>query len=470
MANKWAIQNGNWSDGSIWNDGVVPTVYDDVWLNDCNVTTNQDVIIEIKSFSNLANSQLGISEGGSLYLRNGCYLTVNEDIHAKDLIIEEETANVLTFRKFYALTTQIWENSGTGRMHCNVYSRSGLSYNYNYTFNGDIETDENSIGMFLSSAYAGSVGYTTIRITGNIIHKGGMLARSLRGYSNSGFIVGNIIAYTQLFPGSWVDITTPITGNINLQYQESGIFNPRNVNHYGDLVAGEKVGLSLEYYKNYGTITTYNTSYNYLFSANGDTLINNLNDETDISIVMYITHNIPPQYDLNLTGNVKIKNKSFINSSSYKNCPFSRVIASENCRIFFGKPNSVFWAELIINNPEIFKFTWIDEAAANPNWQLFSYGNNAFNYPQESVVSQGVTYGMQNEYEGRLQLPAEGVVVKGVEYGNKVGTLEVIALSGATAQAENIAVVNLTEQEVNRVKNCATVSTVQKCFEDFKEE
>jgi hypothetical protein len=47
--------------------------------------------------------------------------------------------------------------------------------------------------------------------------------------------------------------------------------------------------------------------------------------------------------------------------------------------------------------------------------------------------------------------------------------LEVIALSGATATADNISVVNLTEQDVNRVKNCATIETVQKCFEEFKE-
>jgi hypothetical protein len=96
-------------------------------------------------------------------------------------------------------------------------------------------------------------------------------------------------------------------------------------------------------------------------------------------------------------------------------------------------------------------------------------GNKNLNYPTERNVADGVEYGLQNEYEGRLALPAEGVVMRGVEYGDKTGTLEVIALSGATATADNISVVNLTEQEVNRVKNCATIQTVQQCFEDFKE-
>ena len=59
------------------------------------------------------------------------------------------------------------------------------------------------------------------------------------------------------------------------------------------------------------------------------------------------------------------------------------------------------------------------------------------------------------------ELPPQSVVLEGYQYGDKVGTLKTVP--------DNVAIVNLTEQEVERVKNCATVSTVQKCFEDFKE-
>jgi hypothetical protein len=55
----------------------------------------------------------------------------------------------------------------------------------------------------------------------------------------------------------------------------------------------------------------------------------------------------------------------------------------------------------------------------------------------------------------------ESVVLEGYQYGNKVGSLKTVP--------DNVTIINLTEQEVNRVKNCATVSTVQKCFEEFKE-
>ena len=43
MANKFAIANGNWNSGAIWNDGFVPTSSDNVWCNSFNVTLNTDI-------------------------------------------------------------------------------------------------------------------------------------------------------------------------------------------------------------------------------------------------------------------------------------------------------------------------------------------------------------------------------------------------------------------------------------------
>ena len=46
MANKFATANGNWNNTAIWNDGIVPTVDDDVWANSFNVTLNTDVSVK----------------------------------------------------------------------------------------------------------------------------------------------------------------------------------------------------------------------------------------------------------------------------------------------------------------------------------------------------------------------------------------------------------------------------------------
>ena len=52
-----------------------------------------------------------------------------------------------------------------------------------------------------------------------------------------------------------------------------------------------------------------------------------------------------------------------------------------------------------------------------------------------------------------------------------VGTLSPFqgTLINQATVVEEATIINLTEQEVNRVKNCATIQTVQQCFEDFKE-
>lgn len=84
-----------------------------------------------------------------------------------------------------------------------------------------------------------------------------------------------------------------------------------------------------------------------------------------------------------------------------------------------------------------------------------------YDYPNQNKVENGIVYAYGSK-TGTLIIPQESAVLEGYEYGDKVGTLKTVP--------DNVTIVNLTEQEVNRVKNCATVSTVQKCFEDFKEE
>ena len=126
------------------------------------------------------------------------------------------------------------------------------------------------------------------------------------------------------------------------------------------------------------------------------------------------------------------------------------------------------------SNNLLFDNIYINQVQSNPAAHLHIYTSEQTTdlQPQESNVKEGVIYDGGNRTGTYTpNFPQEANVLKDVEYGdNQKGTLEVIALSGATATADNISVVNLTEQEVNRVKNCATVSTVQKCFEDFKEE
>ena len=67
MAVKWAVANGNWSVGATWNDGVVPAVGDEVYLNGRVVTLGISTNIGNGTISNGTNPMTGVSGG---YLRS----------------------------------------------------------------------------------------------------------------------------------------------------------------------------------------------------------------------------------------------------------------------------------------------------------------------------------------------------------------------------------------------------------------
>lgn len=64
MAVKWAVANGNWNAGATWNDGLVPTSEDDVYLNGYNVThPNALNYLTAKSITNALNPNTNIQGG-----------------------------------------------------------------------------------------------------------------------------------------------------------------------------------------------------------------------------------------------------------------------------------------------------------------------------------------------------------------------------------------------------------------------
>lgn len=86
MAVKWAVANGNWNAGTTWNDGDVPTIGDDVYLNGFVIAIpNSTAYISVKSINNGETPTTG-NFGG--YLSGGyrnastSYLYLNADIHA----------------------------------------------------------------------------------------------------------------------------------------------------------------------------------------------------------------------------------------------------------------------------------------------------------------------------------------------------------------------------------------------------
>lgn len=460
MAEIYAVQNGNWSDGSTWSSGSVPTADDDVYLNGktVNVSTN----LEIHNLSNVET--VGLLKGGNLVFDNGDYTIECNVINSVNNIITFNNAYdfYINCKKLYSKTE--YAVSTQNKIKQTLY---GIDVGATYTkvfcyFNGDIETDESSIGFVFYGAYAGQ--YFILNITGNILHKGGYIANAIANWGTTkGSIIGNIIAKTHLFTNDNNDNATFI-GSMDIDNIRD--FALGGLNNYGDIYIRSNASLNLGRSKNFGSIYLYTDGARITVALGWSEgcVITNLFDFTSCSYFTTLNN-------ANYKVNIYIKGEFHIGKHDYYSVykdGLNTLNSSENGKLFTKEASIILFQSYIIENPSTFEYIY--EGEGEPTFEIIVYkGNHRLNYPQETQVAQGVTYGMQNEYEGRLALPAPSTVLKGVQYGDTEGTLEVIALSGATAQADQIAVVNLTEQEVNRVKNCATIQTVQQCFEDFKE-
>lgn len=85
MAVKWAVVNGAWSAGATWNDGVVPTTDDVVYLDGHNITI-QNTTCNCKELRNDLNPNTNLS-GGNLTSPTGNNFYLNGDIFSEFVIL-----------------------------------------------------------------------------------------------------------------------------------------------------------------------------------------------------------------------------------------------------------------------------------------------------------------------------------------------------------------------------------------------
>ena len=166
MANKWAIQNGNWSDGSTWNDGVVPTADDDVTISGSYVIT----------------------------------ITTN-DVYAKTLTVSENAkiqrnayGNVSLIAETVNLLTSTFCNVRGLDIVADVYVNSTIEVLLATNITGNITIDNG--GLFYGW-YSGMIYSSTI--VGNIIVNGGHIAGSMEQIIIEGKITVNSTVTSTVF-------------------------------------------------------------------------------------------------------------------------------------------------------------------------------------------------------------------------------------------------------------------------------
>lgn len=464
MANILAIADGNFEDASTWSTNTVPGADDNVWLNGHTVNINNVSEITISTLSNRSDAQTGAVQGGKLNRTDTTDFVFNADtVYAYN--------NVITINGRLFFNADIYCDASTlVKTDSAIYCSQALTYSAQFVpallLTGNVTTESTNVGYMFNGANTSN--YWAIAINGNVTHNNGYIATYFHNYNNINYpcgINGNVEAYNDIVQSNWASSHNSgfYNGEMNMH---KGCLRIGNCKVTGDITVGEEayIGISAVSYDGNLTLnTTAASGSTYAiagFNAYEFKNVYNNSKTTYFTTGNYYTWRFTVRGDFHFGDNLYI-------SGDYSNinAEFAEVIFVENGR-WFAKNNDIRIKTITINNPDTFE--WIYEGDGQPTFILYPYrGNSRLNYPNENTVADGTTYGVNNEYEGELQLPPEGAVLKDVTYGDKTGTLEVIALSGATATADNIAVVNLTEHQVNRVSQCATKETVDEAFEEF---
>jgi hypothetical protein len=186
LANVFAVSNGNWSNGAVWNTGTVPTAADDVFSN--NFTVNVDVSFTVLSLRSTAASPI-VAGGSFLFNTAGVTGTVT----SASPLVPGATNMVQITATTGTVTLSLGGNVSARNVSNDVLILHSGNCNFNVTgtnFNGT-QVAGGSGTTCISKTSAG-----TITITGNI--NGGNnpsqgANQSLVSTNGNTIVIGNVV-------------------------------------------------------------------------------------------------------------------------------------------------------------------------------------------------------------------------------------------------------------------------------------
>ena len=207
---KWAIANGNWSDGTTWNDGVVPVDGDYVYCNGFVVTLNANITQLNTTISNESNGN--ITEGGYINLTTNNMVVTLKEIFTSSTYCVGISGNITC-----TLTADVYGPStfNSNNTNCAIYSTSSGNTK-SITINGNVDNREGF------TAFSANGGYLQPTVNGNVSVKHHFITNV---YSGRNFTInGNLTTtYNETF---WVgavygtmnlSISGNITGGMNFK-------------------------------------------------------------------------------------------------------------------------------------------------------------------------------------------------------------------------------------------------------------
>jgi len=199
MAVKWAVANGNWADGTTWNDGVVPTTNDRVYLNGYIVALNVNTI-EVKELRSDSNIENNISDGGCFTMTSG-YVTI---------VCEKVVQGVGTN---YFINKTNWANGRWLQINGDVYTSEQASLSVIHISSGINNVLVNG-NIYLRGGYFLSQMQKNLTVNGNIISLVQMQHPFCANYSSGGcsYTVNGIIDFGNIKFEQTENITLTING------------------------------------------------------------------------------------------------------------------------------------------------------------------------------------------------------------------------------------------------------------------
>ena len=260
MAVKYAVANGNWSDGTTWNDGVAPTANDDVYLNGFHIANLPDTI-SVKSLHNDANSDYSVGAGGYVaWASSTSAKGIIGDVFCESTIVRVPPSNAAGFQftingniNSSSVDSVIYFNAGVNRTH-NLIINGNISFSancklfqsdygtYRVTIVGNIDSEStsylyngsannNALALFSFVGNIKNIAYSSVPATITTCTGSGSWQLSGNQTITTANITGDIITNGYVLSGTTLNIDGSITykstnNTMGVRYTTLNILNP----------------------------------------------------------------------------------------------------------------------------------------------------------------------------------------------------------------------------------------------------
>ena len=367
MPNRWPITSGNWSVAATWSGSILPTADDDVFLNNQTITLDQTVTV--RSIRNSATSSAVVGGLLNIYADYNITCTTTQSVNAGGL--DSSGATVAGgFVKYY--------NTGSITITAHLVSTRNTLQNVNTgTINiiGDVRLPNNTI----------SNGRTITNTTTGVINIIGNVAPGTTGQSLN-FAILNLVNGT-------INITGNVTGGLN----GSGPFAITNgvlgiINITGNVISGTQAAA---------------------ISNTGTGIINITGNAISVTSQPSITSTTAGI--INVIGQVV--------ASPTANAVSSTSTAATNIFtgpfINSGSLNAIYCYNVQLYDNVTTSYTIGVSGSTNT---ITLYSPNQIKIPTQNNVRKGITYGVDREFTGSMNVPNPNTVSFGVPVDNTTGT------------------------------------------------